>query len=577
MASMSTSEKNGAGGLVQPVDGSTTHHRTQYYANGEGDMGGDDASISADSQDTDEVALARLGYKSEMIREFGNLSTFSFAMSIMGMCSSIATTFNTPLLYGGGPASVVWCWLIGSIFNTTLGASVAEIVSAYPTSGGVYTASLQSMRIGSSSVGWIVGWLNLLGQTAGVASTEFGLAQMIWAGCALGKDGDFVVTTGMQFGLFVGLLIVHGFLNSLKTRDLAFLTQGFVFVNIGMTLIIVIVLLATTGRENMHPASYVFTQVYNYTGWQNNGLAFMFGLLSVQWTMTDYDAAAHISEEVKKAAIAAPVAIFVAVIGTGALGWVLNVVMVLCSGDINDLPGISGSAFLTIMANRMGKTGALILWPFVCLVAFFTVQTATQACARTFYAFRYGLSRDGGLPDRGLFGRLNGYTKTPVWSVWLVIVLSIAMGALSWASLIAAQAIFSMCAVAMDLSYVIPVVCRRWYSNHPEVKFRPGPFYMGSWGLWVNIIMVSWTVFECIILAFPTIQPITAQNFNYASVITIGVMILSGIWYALGGRRHYHGPKPNLGETHERHTENNMLAPSKDEEASEKDIARLAA
>lgn len=53
-------------------------------------------------------------------------------------------------------------------------------------------------------------------------------------------------------------------------------------------------------------------------------------------------------------------------------------------------------------------------------------------------------SRDGGLPDRGLFGRLNSYTKTPVWSVWLVIILSIAMGALSWASLIAAQAIFSM-------------------------------------------------------------------------------------------------------------------------------------
>lgn len=51
--------------------------------------------------------------------------------------------------------------------------------------------------------------------------------------------------------------------SSLKTRDLAFLTQGFVFVNIGMTLIIIIVLLATTGRENMHPASYVFTQTYN--------------------------------------------------------------------------------------------------------------------------------------------------------------------------------------------------------------------------------------------------------------------------------------------------------------------------
>lgn len=51
--------------------------------------------------------------------------------------------------------------------------------------------------------------------------------------------------------------------SSLKTRDLAFLTQGFVFVNIGMTLIIIITLLAVTGRDNMHSATYVFTQTYN--------------------------------------------------------------------------------------------------------------------------------------------------------------------------------------------------------------------------------------------------------------------------------------------------------------------------
>lgn len=141
--SMPTLEKDGAAkSSAEPVDGSTTYQRSGFYDNADGDMAGDDASLSAGSQDTDEAALARLGYKSEMMREFGNLSTFSFAFSIMGMCSSIATTFNTPLLYGGGPASVVWCWLIGSIFNTTLGASVAEIVSAYPTSGGVYTVSI---------------------------------------------------------------------------------------------------------------------------------------------------------------------------------------------------------------------------------------------------------------------------------------------------------------------------------------------------------------------------------------------------------------------------------------------------
>ena len=501
-------------------------------------------SIGDTNLDSDDAELARLGYKSEMLREFGNLSTFSFAFSIMGMCSSIATTFNTPLL-SGGPASVVWCWLIGAILNISLGASIAEIVSAYPTNGGLYTASASLVPARWRAItGWIVGWLNLLGQCAGVASTEYGLARMIWAGCNVGYDGDFEVSTGMQFGLFVGLLIVHGFLNSLKTRDLAFLTSGFVFVNVGATLIIIIVLLATTGRANMHPASYVFGNVVNQSGWESDGLAFMLGFLSVQWTMTDYDAAAHISEEVKKASIAAPVAIFVAVIGTGMLGWVLNVVMVLCSGDLADLPGPSGSAFLQIMANRMGKTGALVIWPFVCLVAFFTVQTALQANARTFYAF----SRDGGLPDRGLFGRVNRYTKTPIWSVWLVVGIAILMGCLDWASTIASQAIFSMCALALDLSYTIPVIGRRLFEHRPDVNFKPGPFYMGKWGLPVNIVMVLWTAFEVIILAFPAVKPITALTMNYSSVITVGVMVLSGLWYIAGAHKHYHGPQSNVDE-----------------------------
>jgi amino acid transporter len=86
----------------------------------------------------------------------------------------------------------------------------------------------------------------------------------------------------------------------------------------------------------MHPASYVFGSagIVNQTGGWNTGIAFLFGLLSVQWTMTDYDATAHISEEVKRAAYAAPSAIFIAVIGTGLIGWVLNIVLILCSGPL---------------------------------------------------------------------------------------------------------------------------------------------------------------------------------------------------------------------------------------------------
>jgi amino acid transporter len=68
------------------------------------------------------------------------------------------------------------------------GSSIAEIVSAFPTCGGLYTASAQLCpRKRRPIVGWVVGWLNILGQVAGVSSTEFGLANMIWAAVSIAK------------------------------------------------------------------------------------------------------------------------------------------------------------------------------------------------------------------------------------------------------------------------------------------------------------------------------------------------------------------------------------------------------
>ena len=168
----------------------------------------------------------------------------------------------------------------------------------------------------------------------------------------------------------------------------------------------------------------------------------------------------------------APSAIFIAVIGTGLIGWLLNIIVVLCSGPLENLPGPSGSAFLEILAMRMGKPGALFVWvrifpiripplnvyscefkSFVCLTAFFVSQTALQACSRTVYAF----SRDHGLPDRGYFGRVSRYTTTPLRAIWFTTILSILPGLLDLASPIAANAIFALTAMALDFSYIIPI------------------------------------------------------------------------------------------------------------------------
>lgn len=209
-----------------------------------------------------------------------------------------------------------------------------------------------------------------------------------------------------------------------------------------------------------------------------------------------------------------------------------------------------------ILYLRAGKTGSLFIWviwkliailntlifsiqAFVCLTAFFVVQTALHAASRTVYAF----SRDHGtqwyiiigclpfnsfigLPDGGYFGKTSKRTHTPLRAIALTTVVSILPGLLDLASPIAANAIFSLTAMALDLSYIIPIFCRRVFAKHPDVQFKPGPFFMGNGllGLVCNIICISWTCFVCVIFSFPTVKPVTPENMNYASVSRLAII-----------------------------------------------------
>lgn len=55
--------------------------------------------------------------------------------------------------------------------------------------------------------------------------------------------------------------------------------------------------------------------------------------------------------------------------------------------------------------------------------------------------------------DRGLFGRINKTTGTPLYSVWIVVLVSFLPGLLDLASPIAANAIFSLTAMGTCLHY----------------------------------------------------------------------------------------------------------------------------
>jgi amino acid transporter len=127
-----------------------------------------------------------------------------------------------------------------------------------------------------------------------------------------------------------------------------------------------------------------------------------------------------------------------------------------------------------------------------------------------------------GLPDNGFLAHISPWTRTPLRAVWATVLLSILPGLLDLASPIAANAIFSLCAIALDTSYIIPIALRRAFRNHPEVHFRPGPFHMpGMLGWLANGTCILWTCFVVVVFSFPNYRPVTKENMNYAAVRAI--------------------------------------------------------
>ena len=84
-----------------------------------------------------DARLAALGYTSELPRRLSLFSVLGLSFAIMAVPYGLSTT----MLYGltnGGPVTIFWGWILLSLISTCIAASLAEICSAYPTSGGTY-------------------------------------------------------------------------------------------------------------------------------------------------------------------------------------------------------------------------------------------------------------------------------------------------------------------------------------------------------------------------------------------------------------------------------------------------------
>src|ERR1051325_3875398 len=123
----------------------------------------------------DEKRLAELGYKQELHRSWSGFSNFAISFSIISILAGCFTTFGAGW-NNGGPAAIAWGWPIVSIFILIVGLCMSELVSAFPTSGGIYW---WASKLGGAKAGFYTGWLNLIGLIAILASVAYGCATFL--------------------------------------------------------------------------------------------------------------------------------------------------------------------------------------------------------------------------------------------------------------------------------------------------------------------------------------------------------------------------------------------------------------
>lgn len=479
--------------------------------------------------DDDRTDLHELGYAQELRRGLSWFSNFAISFSIISILAGGMTSYWLGMVTGG-PRVITLGWLIVGFFALMVGMAMGEICSTYPTAGGLYFWAGRLARTNKRVWAWYVGWFNFLGEVAVTTAVDYGAAVTWMAFLSLAFGVEVSATT--TFVAFVIILLLHGLLNAFGVNLVRLLSSVSAWWHLAGAGIIV--LLLTFVPDNHQSAEWVFTEFKNETGWQSGIYVFLIGLLMAQYTFTGFDASAHVAEETKNAAVAAPRGIVNSVIVSLVAGWILLLAVTFAvqgeSGWTQARESDIGLPPAQIFIDATGETLGLFMLFIAAVAQFFCGMACVTSSSRMSFAF----ARDNALPGSRLWAKVNPRTGTPTNSIWLVTVASIVLASPALVSTTAYLAVTSIAVIGLYIAYVTPVFLRRM---NPD--FRPGRWNLGRWSAPIGWIAVVWVVFIVVLFMLPPASPISIDTFNYAPVAVLLVVIFSTVSWFLAGRKHF--------------------------------------
>lgn len=503
------------------------------------------AEAEAPLSDDDEL-LASLGYKQELSRSWSSFSNFAISFSIISILAGCFTTFGQAW-NNGGPVAISWGWPVISALILVIGLTMSELVSAYPTSGGIYW---WASKMGGPAAGFFAGWLNLIGLLAVTASVGYGSATFLDLTLDTLSE-SWAKFSGLKvvFLLFVVIMLLGAVANIFSSQLLAVINNISVWWHVAGAAIIIGVLFLVPDKHQS--ASFVFTERINNSGYLDNKYWFLvlpLGLLLTQYTITGFDASAHLSEETQGAAKGAAQGIWRSIFYSAIGGYILLLAFLFAVQD----PGAvtEGGGAVDIIFGQALPQGWHLLILFISTAGqLFCATACLTSASRMTFAF----SRDGGIPGSKMLATVNPKTRIPANAVAFVAIVGviITLPALVQVDIngspvpVAFYAVTSVAVIGLYLSFAIPIFLR-WRIGD---AFPPGSWTLGAKYKWMNILAVTEIAFVCVYFVMPFTPSAIPGNkdfsfkfVNYAPVLTFGSLLVLAIWWFASARKWYTGP-----------------------------------
>lgn len=294
------------------------------------------------------------------------------------------------------------------------------------------------------------------------------------------------------------------------------------------------------------------------------------------------------AEEVDNAALNIPRAIVTAMLVNGLIGFGMMITVLFCLGDIDTVTGTkTGFPFIQVFFDSFGRHGAVAAGAFVLVLTWVCALGITTTASRMTWSF----ARDKGTPLSGLLSKVSKRTHVPTYAIFTVTIFAALLCLIYIGSYTAFNDVISLTITGFYGSYFLPCAFLLYhrikghilpygtpvddepsegvFANNnvfeedkrievPEPKVEHGGIASVEiaqarlvWGPWKvpGILGTINNAYACVYMIFvifwsvwPPATPVDASTMNYSVVVTGGVMILSGVWYFIRGKKVYKGP-----------------------------------